>query len=205
VAEKLVRSAASRGLPISIYRPGHITGHSRTGSWNRVDFLSHLIKDSLQLGCLPDLDLNLNLTPVDYVSKAIAWLSRSSKTIGRTYHLINPEPLSLAQMVKYLRQQGYEIEVVSYQIWRERLFRMARATNGEIPHSLLWILPEDPELERATIRESLRLDAQETRDALGDSGLMCPPADGRLLDTYFAAFIRSGFLESPGGVTENSR
>ena len=38
VAERLVKIAASRGLPVSIYRPGTITGDSRTGISNLDDF-----------------------------------------------------------------------------------------------------------------------------------------------------------------------
>ena len=49
VAERLVWSAVSRGLPVSLYRPGNIGHHSGTGTVNHNDFLSMIIKDNQSL------------------------------------------------------------------------------------------------------------------------------------------------------------
>ena len=53
VAERLVWSAASRGLPVCIYRPGNIGHHSRTGIVNPNDFLSLIVRACARLGCAP--------------------------------------------------------------------------------------------------------------------------------------------------------
>ena len=50
VAEKLVRIARNRGLPVSIYRPGNILGDRQTGSCNPNDFISRMIKGCVQFG-----------------------------------------------------------------------------------------------------------------------------------------------------------
>ena len=53
VAERLVWSAVSRGLPVCIFRPGNIGHHSVTGTVNPNDFLSLIIKACARLGCAP--------------------------------------------------------------------------------------------------------------------------------------------------------
>ncbi len=82
VAEKLVSIARSRGLPVCIYRPGRITGHSQTGISNTDNLMCKLIKISLQLRQVPDMDLLVDLTPVDYVGEAIVYLSRQKGSLG---------------------------------------------------------------------------------------------------------------------------
>ncbi len=64
------QSAAEHGVPVSIYRPGLVTGSSRTGGWNKEDFLYRIVKGSMQAGCFPDLDRTENFLPVDVVAEA---------------------------------------------------------------------------------------------------------------------------------------
>lgn len=78
VAEKLVKIAGDRGLPVSIYRPGRISWHSKTGICNPEDHTSKMIKGCIQLGTAPELNTLVNLAPVDYVSSAIVHLSNSN-------------------------------------------------------------------------------------------------------------------------------
>ncbi|TAF16725.1 MAG: NAD-dependent epimerase/dehydratase family protein, partial [Nostocales cyanobacterium] len=53
VAEKLVKIAGERGLPITIYRPPLIAGDSKTGICNTHDFINLMIKGCLQMGSFP--------------------------------------------------------------------------------------------------------------------------------------------------------
>ena len=43
------RAAQARGLPVCIYRPGLITGHSETGAWNTSDVTSRMLKSWIEL------------------------------------------------------------------------------------------------------------------------------------------------------------
>jgi thioester reductase-like protein len=70
VAEKLVKIAGDRGLPVTIYRPPLIAGHSKTGVSNIDDFICLMLKGCVQLGSFPDIDYMLDMSPVDYVSQA---------------------------------------------------------------------------------------------------------------------------------------
>ena len=92
VAEKLVWEARP-GLPTPIYRPGVITGDSQTGVANTDDFMHRIIKGCLELGLVPDIDTEVDMTPVDFVSSAIVALSQERNCLGWAFHLINPQPL----------------------------------------------------------------------------------------------------------------
>jgi len=51
VAEKLMMTARSRGIPVCIYRLGMITGHSQTGVSQTDDMMCRMIKGFIELGC----------------------------------------------------------------------------------------------------------------------------------------------------------
>ena len=106
VAEKLVTMARSRGIPVSIYRPALITGHSQTGVWNTDDVLCRAIKSSIELGAAPDAEAKLNMIPVDYVSKAVVHLSRRGNALGRVFHLAHSRPVFWRELVASIRSFG---------------------------------------------------------------------------------------------------
>src|SRR4051794_20062986 len=137
VAEKLVAIARSRGLPVTVYRPGIITGHSETGAWNTDDFMSRLIKSWTELGCAPDLDGATDMTPVDYVSRATVHLSLSGQATGKVFHLINPRQIHVRELIGWVRSLGYPIERVSYDRWRTELLSRAGHLPDQAAYSLI--------------------------------------------------------------------
>ena len=92
VAENLVRQAGKRGLPVSIYRPGLISGSNVSGRSNPDDIFSRIIKACIEMKCAPDMDWVLDSCPVDYVAEVIAKNSSRINFSNETYHLLNPSP-----------------------------------------------------------------------------------------------------------------
>ena len=202
VAETLVRAARERGLPVAIYRPGTIAGDSRTGQGNPKDFATSLIKGSIQLGAAPRTEVPVNLAPVDFVGRAVVWLSRQPEPWGRTFHLINPHPLAAPALMEWIRAAGYPLEELPPEVWRETLIRRLRSGEENA------LAPFLPLYEEAAARASLdggaptpaaavRYDAEQTFRALAGGPVSCPPV-ADLLPTYFSYFVRSGFLPEPG-------
>ena len=123
VSEKLVQSARERGLKACIYRPGDITGDTVNGIWEMKDLISRLIVGCIHMQKAPDIKTRLFTVPVDYVSEAIAHISRQEGACNLAFNLLNPESFTIKNMVKAVRRMGYRIRTVPYKSWREELHR----------------------------------------------------------------------------------
>ncbi len=208
VAEKLLRAAAERGVPVTIYRPGRIVGHSDSGIANTKDFLHAMILGCMQLGAAPDLDLDVDMTPVDYVSRAIVALSTRPEAVGGCFHLVHPRPPRMRELVDWLQSMGASLESTPLDRWRDKLMSFVEQGGGEAAESLAAVfgaldLAADDPLARL---EHPRYDASQTRALLAAAGIECPPIDERLLGVYFQRLRQSGFLSlvaaDPGSGTE---
>ncbi len=99
-SEKIVQGMSGK-LPITIFRPSIVAGNSKTGEMGRHRGPHQVLALYLQLPSRVPLPLPgqghfpLNLVPVDYVVEAAYLLSRESKAEGRTFHLTDPNPLSV--------------------------------------------------------------------------------------------------------------
>jgi thioester reductase-like protein len=86
-AEREVRTA---DLPVTIYRPGILVGHSRTGWVSRFHGIYQVLRwiDRGYVRALPCRDdVHLDLAPADYAAGAIVRLAATPSSIGRTFHL----------------------------------------------------------------------------------------------------------------------
>ena len=190
VAEKLVVEAGRRGIPVAIYRPGLVTGDSETGAWNTDDMMSTLAHASLLVGAVPELDVMVDVVPVDYVSGAIVHLSQRPASLGQTFHLANPEPMRYEQLVAWVRSLGLSLTTVPFDEWRRRLFARAGEANGNGAEPFL------PLLEEVTAEQVFMpsFDCRHTLDGLEGSDVICPPVGPALLRTYLAYFGRQETL-----------
>ena len=198
VAEKIVRIASSRGLPICIYRPGSIAGDSRTGIANTDDYVCRTLKGCIQIGCLQKniiMDVFNTLLPVDYVSRAIFYLSRQEELSGKTFHLVNPNPPHVSDIVSWIRSFGYPLKEASYSQWREKLINDSEILQQNALYPLLPIFPE--RISEEEMSSQIRYDMQNTLKGLANSDIVFPAVDDRLLNRYFSYFRSIGFLNSP--------
>jgi amino acid adenylation domain-containing protein/thioester reductase-like protein len=198
VAEKLVKTAHARGVPTCIHRPGMIIGHSQTGCSNTEDTIGRLVKGLIQLRIAPSLALPMYLTPVDYVSTAIVKLSGQQSTWGKAFHLSNPHPLSLAQLVEQIRSLNYEIQYVDYDLWLQELLKLdASQDNALKPLLPLFTTSSEAYSKYLDVLNLGNVSCQNVIDGLVETSISCPEVNNALLGTYFAYFFQSGFLDYP--------
>ncbi|MEO1004643.1 MAG: thioester reductase domain-containing protein [Cyanobacteria bacterium J06638_38] len=198
VGEKLVQAAGDRGLPVSIYRIGRVSGHSKTGVFNVNDFLYRLIIGCVELGSIPNAEMMQDVIPVDYVSQAIIHLSQQQKSWGQAFHITHPQPVSTNVFFDKLRSLGYSIQQLPYDQWHKQLLNIA-ASNPQ--HALYPLVPllsgnnnsQTPAADTAVVK----FDCQNTLDGLSGISISCPAIDDRLLDTYFSYLIEHNFLPPP--------
>ncbi|KAI1406162.1 putative NRPS-like enzyme [Hypoxylon fuscum] len=210
VAEQLVLEAAKRGLPARIYRPGTISGHSMSGSTNTYDLLNALIVESLQLGHAPDIEgWYAEMTPVDFVSRAITSLADVVDTDQRVFHLGDPSPVPTKEVFCILGELGYPTEPLGWDKWVGLWNEKRGSIKGENIFTVDILrrgMPTVDFLKWVTV-----LKDPTTGPALGNIGLQRPKIDSELLRTYARHFCARGWLPRPprrtqtNGVTQSSQ
>ena len=104
-SEKIVRTEST--VPWRVYRPAIVVGHSESGAMDKVDGpyyffpMMKLMRDNLP-AWLPLVGVDLgdtNVVPVDYVAKAMDHLGHLPARDGETFHLVNPDPQPVVEMI----------------------------------------------------------------------------------------------------------
>jgi NAD(P)-dependent dehydrogenase (short-subunit alcohol dehydrogenase family) len=104
-SERIVREEAT--VPWRVYRPAIVVGDSQTGAMDKIDGPYYffpamkLLRDRLP-AWLPLVGVDLgdtNVVPVDYVAKAMDHLAHLPDRDGEAFHLVNPEPQPVAEMI----------------------------------------------------------------------------------------------------------
>ncbi len=104
-AEKLVRETSK--VPFRIYRPAIVIGSSEDGHADRVDGPYYAFKIIQRLrAALPEWVPLIgfeggpfNIVPVDFVARAIDRIAAKPRLDGKTFHIVDPAPLSLGDAV----------------------------------------------------------------------------------------------------------
>lgn len=195
VAEQLVRHAEARGLPTAIYRPGRILGHSQTGmNANLQDILCTILKACVQLGKYPEVDTGIDVTPVDYVSRAIVHLSLSQEgpAFGRAFHLRNPQPVDWGEFMGMVRNLGYPLAGLPYGQWLEEIRQYSARHPGESFYRQLRLLMRSPIYLFSPDKPQYCGEATTLR--LAEANIVCPRVERELMATYLGYFARCGFL-----------
>lgn len=184
LAERLMVKAAE-SLPITIYRPSSVVGDSHTGEIDRFEgpyYLAILLVGSPLVVPLP-LPGNgvapLNVVPVDFVIKAIFALGHDPRAAGRTFHLVDPNPMSARRVYQLIAEKANKrlpkftlsakaADVMLRLPFLERLARPQRAAIGYVNHLAIF-------------------NSNNTLELLEGTGIQCPP-----LSTYLDALV--GFV-----------
>jgi nucleoside-diphosphate-sugar epimerase len=167
-------------VPIAVVRPSTIVGDSRTGEIDRFDGPYLLVL--LVVTSPPDLalplpglgDEPLNLVPIDWVARASVALGRNPRSRGRTFHLVDPRPLTARRVFELVARAGGR-----------------RGPRGSIPANLARAVLRAPGIDRIaksprafleTLTTQVSYDSRNADELLaslpGDTGA-CPP-----LETY---------------------
>ncbi len=185
-AEKLVQRAMG-SLPITVYRPGVVIGDSQTGEIDRFEgpyYLAIQLAVSplhVPLPLPPNADWPLNVVPADFVVEATYALSRDPRAVGRTFHLVDPSPMSTRRLYELLAQRT------------QRKVRSFPAVPAKTTDALMRL----PGLERLLRRPRTTLEygnqmvfyrCANTLELLDGTGIRCPPPSA-YLDTLIR-FVR---------------
>ncbi|CAL3970164.1 unnamed protein product [Diplocarpon coronariae] len=195
VAEKLVHEAGARGMPVRILRAGTISGHSTSGSTNTYDLFTAIIVESLHIGYSPNIaGWRAEMTPVDFVSKAIIASSNNTTASQYVLHLGDANPVETASLFSDLSTLGYPTQQLEWpewvSLWAEKRGSAKRGAGAFTADILRGGMPTVEFLKDITI-----LDDQATKPVISE--LPRPDIDVKLLETYARHWYARGWLPRP--------
>ncbi|CAG8080288.1 unnamed protein product [Penicillium olsonii] len=201
VVEGLLKRVMDRNFPVAIYRPGFITGHSRTGACNSDDFFSRLIHSCAEMGYYPLLpNQRKEFVPVDYVNATILHIAGSpaGSSLGHAYHIVPPSravSIDMNDAMELVSMASGEDSVrgLPYSEWVELLSK-------KVPKRLQPLQPMLAEraqgsLTRWEMYENMPLyDTTNTARALESypGGLQFPALDRTLMRKYIECILATG-------------
>lgn len=185
-AERLVRRAAA-DIPVSVFRPSLVVGHSQTGEIDPLDdpyqWMTSFLKLPVDVSVpLPGRgDYPLNLVPVDYVCDAAVHIAKDPRGVGRTFHLTDPNPLPARRVVELLADHGQR-----------------RRPRGSIPASLARRLVKLPIFDKLgptrelidQMNQLVIYNTSNTLELLSGTGTRCPPFESYV--ATLVAFLQHG-------------
>ncbi len=178
-------------LPTAIFRPGIVVGDSQTGETDKYDGPYHLFKflrkvpDWMPVPNIGEGDALVNLVPVDYVTRAMAFLGYVDDGAEDVYQLADPRPMRARDIFALtLDGMGKAPPIGSipttFADFALRSHTVASAV--EMPRGVL-----------AYFNHGAEYDVSTTQRALTDTSIRCPH-----LSTYMQTLI-DYFLRHPEG------
>ncbi|MEU1171033.1 thioester reductase domain-containing protein [Streptomyces microflavus] len=183
-AETEVLAAASRGLPVTIHRPGVITGHHASGRSGHSDTAVALMRAMLALRVAPRLTTTLYLDTVDTVAGGIVELSRTPASFGQVFHHVRPAPVPIADLVAALRRAGHRLPLLPGRLWWRRVDDHA-ADPAVTPAAVAGTLGGPALTEDGSSGMPL-IRSDRTWAALRAAGVGAPPLDAAFLHRLIA-------------------
>jgi nucleoside-diphosphate-sugar epimerase len=196
-AEALVRSYRDR-LPISIFRPSVIAGHSVTGFTTSFKTLYWPLKvfTSGLVVCIPgDPDSFYDLVPVDFVAESLLHILERPDSVGRCYHLTAGRTVSLDRAVR-LTAEFFGVRRIPPYVPMRLFYTIVRP----ILYVVLWgrwreVLTKSKVIVPYLMCK-LEFDKRNTAAALEGSGIMLPDVEN-YLKTVYGYVKESGWGRKP--------
>jgi thioester reductase-like protein len=181
-----VEVARSR-VPRTVYRPGIVVGDSKTGETGKFDgpyFVLRVMEKLPSPGLFLRIGLGfgtVNIVPVDFVVEALASLSASPESAGKTYHLCDPQPHAPGELVDMFAE-AIDKKFVQVPV----PLTVARTFFGPKPVQRFFGMPAEA---LDYFDDPVRHDTEVASHDLGELGIECP----RLADylPQLVAFYRA--------------
>lgn len=192
VAEYAMHEAKNNGVPVKIYRVGRISGDSTTGMWPQTDFIYSFIRTVDELRMAPDINVKIDLLPVDITARMIATIHEDSWDDNYCFHLVNPNKLSMSELAEILSKQHDRVSISSYQSWRNTVF--AHIKEGkDIPLSpFIHLLPMNID-DLPRLKYERHIDVKYTRNRLQSYRLDFPIIDKQTITRYLGKNLGGSF------------
>ena len=204
-AEKMIHLASDKGIPVSVYRLGMVSG-DQYGASNTHDRICLLIKGCIELSAIPDSTglaqiCSPTLTPVDFVAKAIVTLCKRSNHLDQGFDIVSPRLMDWSELIAALVEFGYTIDILPLSQWQARLHHKAannpQSKTLETLHGLYTSEPSSP--QEACFSEELNIDDGylPMLDTLFKAHVQCAMINRDAIKKYLGYLVERGFVVEP--------
>jgi len=121
VAEAVVRKAQDAGIDTTIHRMDFVMGNEASGSIGTDEFMVRMMQASIAEATLPSEPMRIDLIAADYVGRAVVTLAKSTDSYGKCFQHQAAHEYTLEEMAAAITNEGYPLERVPYDQWRERV------------------------------------------------------------------------------------
>ncbi|AOY76263.1 thioester reductase domain-containing protein [Clostridium formicaceticum] len=182
VSEHHLIQAQEKGIPITIFRCGQITGSSQTADGTAQDTFHNLLKIFSQVEFVPQWDENvMDIAPIDYVSRAILAISQQNNCYGKIYHLSNPNPIPVQTFFACLLKKNPTIlKKVSFEEWADSCLRYINNLPNDSIKTLLRLFFLKDDFGNRVFKDyfcTMNLSNSNTREALQNTSVQFPEID----------------------------
>ncbi|MFZ5568800.1 MAG: SDR family oxidoreductase [Thermodesulfobacteriota bacterium] len=201
VAELRIREFQRRALSkVTIYRPGIIVGDYLTGTTIRFNtmyqFLKvlHVLKSSyrpdssgrthMPIRVLADPRTTKNFVPIDYVVKLVMKIFSEPRLHGKTYHLVNHQPPTMA----LIREVMLDVLQIS-----GPTFVPPKSFQENPPDEIERVFIDETKIYTPYLLKEPAFDNTHVRDIAPGSEYLCPPMDREALLRLFEFAVHSGW------------
>ena len=179
VAEKIVMQARKRGIPCNIYRFGLVTGDSKKGRYDSNQWLYRLLASCIQSGFYPsNYKPKVALTPVDYSTRALVYLSLQETGRQWIFHLDNPFDIKISKFFKIYNKKSEKIrrlQGIPYDEWLNAIKEVA-----DIDHSISIYPLLRPDLAASESKATVSSKGQQSEKREERTGVLCQQTLGML-------------------------
>jgi len=172
--ERMMR-AAMKKIPIAVVRPSIVVGDSTSGEVDRFDGPYLLILLLLTAPAEVSLPLPgrgdelLHLVPADYVARAAHAIGRDSRSAGRTFHLVDPAPISVRKAFELFARAGGRRT--------PRGFIPAKVTKALLRTPGIDLFAKSPRAFLETLGTPVSYSSATTDTILAGTNIVCPPLE----------------------------
>lgn len=187
VMEAVADLAAKEGLPLITYRLGYAMCHSETGASASYQWWSGLVKNCIEFKSYPALtELREGLITVDYMTRAMAHITKNKEAIGKKFNLIaRPETnLTLEDFFGLMKKYyPFPLKDLPYKEWRKQWEDDSK--NRLYPLTSLFRDNMHEGLSTVELYQNTYVwDCSNVIEYLEGSGIEEPVFDKKILDSY---------------------
>lgn len=200
-AENLILHNIKRGLNATIYRIGVLAGRYSDGQFQaniNDNGLYNRLRSVIQLGFIQEefLAQELELSPVDYCSRAIVLLTEIKESSQHIFHIFHHDAVHLLQLIEASKKSGFPIEILKAEQFENEIKKIYADPHRK---DLLTGIINDLNFSRSIgLQHSPTIDSSITREYLQQLGFEWPEVNFEYLEKVIKYMKSISFIVDIG-------